>query len=82
MNAFETVLEIVRNKVAVMNICFNSYYERKDEALERYRHELTGMLVCLKNINETENFYNVNYSENGYEFGYYDAEGKWVSIEK
>lgn len=80
-NAFETVKEIVRNKVAVMNL-----YEKQDdcnaETVERFRNELSGMMICLKSITPDDTFYCINYYETGYEFGYYDKNHNWISIEK
>lgn len=80
MNATETIIQIIRNKVAVMNTV------RKDvasETMERFRHELNGMMVCLKNVSSADCFYCINYFDNGsFEFGYYDDNGKWFSIEK
>ena len=76
-NAVETIKEIIRHKVNVLN------YYRKDadhETFERIRHELTGMLVCLKNVNDDDKFYSFNYYEDKVEFGYYNADGKWVII--
>lgn len=79
MTAQEIILNIVRGKVAVMN----AVKETADgETMERFRHELTGMMVCLKNISLKNEFYCINYLANGFEFGYYDKSGKWYSIEK
>lgn len=79
MNAQEIIIDLIRNKVAVMNIVKD---RASAEKTERFRHELTGMMICLKNISSTDEFYNINYLDSGYEFGYYDKEGKWYSIEK
>lgn len=80
MNATETIVRVIRNKIAVMN---SVRKEAAAETMERFRHELNGMLVCLKNVASENNFYNVNYLDDGsYEFGYYDETGEWVSIEK
>ena len=77
MNAFETVKEIIKNRVAIINLAAESGCNA--ETYERFRHELTGMMICLKNICETERFYSLNYCENGVvEFGYYDESGVWV----
>lgn len=79
-NAVETITEIIRNKVWHMNQIINQ--EAYAEAFERFRHELNGMLICLKNI-ETENkFYCTNFFDDYIEFGYYDEEGKWNIIDK
>lgn len=80
MNAQDVIIKIIRNKVAVMNVLASQDYP-DTEALERFRHELTGMMICLKNINSTNDFYCINYWENSYEFGYYDEGGAWFSIE-
>ena len=80
MNATETIIRVIRNKIAVMNIARK---EAPAETMERFRHELTGMMVCLKNVAPANNFYNVNYLDDGsYEFGYYDEACEWFSIEK
>lgn len=76
-NAVETIKDIIKAKVNVMN------YYRKDadhETFERIRHELMGMLVCLKNINNDDKFYSFNYLEDKIEFGYYDENSKWIVI--
>ena len=78
MNAFETVKEIVKNRVAFINLAVRN--DCGAETYERFRHELTGMMICLKNVNETENFYNLRYDENGIvSFGYYDESGRWIT---
>lgn len=79
MNAKEMIIKLIRNRVAIMNILKDT---ATAEQMERYRHELNGMLICLKNVAGGDEFYNVNYFDSGYEFGYYDEEGKWFSIEK
>lgn len=79
MTAQEIILNLVRGKVAVMNTVKET---TTSETMERFRHELTGMMVCLKNISLKNEFYCINYLESGYEFGYYDESGKWFSIEK
>lgn len=79
MNAQEIVITVIRNKVAMMNAVRHA---ASAETMERFRHELTGMMICLKNISSSDEFYAINYLDDGYEFGYYDKDGKWVSIEK
>ena len=79
MNAQEIVIAVIRNQVAMMNAV---KYSASTETMERLRHELTGMMICLKNISSSDEFYNINYIDGGYEFGYYDKDGKWFSIEK
>lgn len=79
MKAQEIILNIVRNKVAMMNAVKE---KAASETMERFRNELTGMMVCLRNISPKNEFYCINYLESGYEFGYYDESGKWYSIEK
>lgn len=80
MNTYEIIINIIRNKVAVMNILMKSE-DQNIEACERLRHELTGMMICLKNITTEDKFYCTNFCEDRIEFGYYDADGKWVVIE-
>lgn len=79
MKAYEIIIDIIRNKVAVMNTVRD---EADTETMERFRHELNGMMVCLKNLSPKNEFYNIYILEDGYEFGYYDANGRWFSIEK
>lgn len=80
MNATETIIRVIRNKVAAMNTVRK---EAAPETMERFRHELNGMMVCLKNAALADNFYCINYLDDGsFEFGYYDDAGKWFSIEK
>lgn len=79
MTAQEIVLNIVRVRVAMMNTAKN---KASAETMERLRRELTGMMICLKNISSPDEFYSINYLDDGYELGYYDKEGKWYSIEK
>ena len=82
MNAKDTIISIIRNHVATMNTAFKTNKTEYAEYLERARIELRGMLVCLKNICSANEFYGINYYETGYEFGYYDENGIWISIEK
>lgn len=79
MSAQEIIIDIIRNKVAVMNTVRN---EADTETMERFRHELNGMMICLKNLAAKNEFYNIYYLKDGYEFGYYDDNGRWFSIEK
>lgn len=81
MNAFETIKEIIRNKVALINMYMKS--EGCDShTFDRFRNELVGMMICLKNINTETSFYCINYYEDHVEFGYYTDSHKWVSIEQ
>lgn len=80
MNATETIIRIIRNKIAAMNTVKK---EAAAETMERFRHELNGMMVCLKNVSSANHFYFINYlDDGGFEFGYYDEAGEWFSIEK
>lgn len=79
MKAQEIIINIIRNKVAVMNTVKET---ATSETMERFRHELMGMMVCLENVSPSNEFYNINYLDSGIEFGYYDECGKWYSIEK
>nr|DAG56354.1 MAG TPA: hypothetical protein [Caudoviricetes sp.] len=79
MSAQEIIIKVIRNKVAVMNTVRN---KAGTETMERFRHELNGMMVCLKNLAPANEFYNIMYLEDGYEFGYYDENGEWFPIEK
>ena len=74
-NAQETIIDIISNRVNLLN-----HYINDGEVAERFRHELNGMLICLKNINEDDRFYNINYWSNRIEFGYYDEQSTWVLI--
>lgn len=77
-NAVEIIKALIKTRVAVVNFGFT----RMDGAtFEWQRHELMGMLICLKNVKSDDNFYCFNYYENHVEFGYYDNEGKWNVIE-
>lgn len=77
-NAVEIIKELIKNRVAVVNLGF----ARMDGAtFERQRLDLMGMLVCLKNIKNDDNFYCLTYDENHVEFGYYDNTSKWNVIE-
>lgn len=79
MSAQEIIVSTIRNRVAFMNMVKET---ATVESMERFRHELSGMLLCLKNVSSSNEFYNVNYLDSGYEFGYYDEHGKWYSIEE
>lgn len=81
--AIKTAREVIRNKVAVMNIMLeNNNHAEYTEALKRHESEVRGMLIVLKNIDDSGVFYNIHFLENCYEFGYYDTLGKWHIIEK
>ena len=77
--AVETIKHIISNKVILLNMYMNSD-DCTVETFERYRHELTGMLICLKNINEDEKFYCFNFYDDKVEFGYYDENYMWVIL--
>ena len=77
MNAFETIKEVVKTRIAFINLVAETSFGA--EVYERHRNELTGMMICLKNVNETENFYSLQYDENGkISLGYYDENGRWI----
>ena len=80
-DAKDTIINVIRNRVAMLNM-----YEKTDdvvpETVERFRNEISGMLICLKNISSTNEFWCINYLEDCTEFGYYDENGQWVSVEK
>lgn len=79
MKAQEIIINIIRNKVALMNIVKET---ATSETMERFRHELMGMMECLNTVSSVNEFYNINYLDSGIEFGYYDECGIWYSIEK
>lgn len=75
MNALETIKGIVKDRVAFINLAVEANCGA--ETYERLRHELTGMMICLKNV--TEKHYSLNYDENGIiSFGSYDDKGRWI----
>ncbi len=79
MSAKELIIKVIRNKVAMMNLVRGF---APADTMERYRHELTGMMVCLKNITSSDEFYCINYLDDGsFEFGYYDDSHNWWSID-
>lgn len=77
-NAQETIINIIKNKIWHMNKIMNN--PEYAECFERYRHEVHGMLICLKNISEDDRFYNINFWEDRIEFGYYDNDHRWIEI--
>ena len=82
--AREIIIQVIRNKVAVINIfCDSDSFNA--EKYSYLMHELDGMLVCLKNIAESDHFYNIHFNSNNdgvkIEFGYYDENGNWIVIE-
>lgn len=80
MSAKELIIKVIRNKVAMMNSVRGF---APADTMERFRHELNGMMVCLKNVSSANHFYCINYlDDGGFEFGYYDEAGEWFSIEK
>lgn len=80
-NAKNIIVNSIRTKVAMLN-----YYVKTDdfdpETFKKLRNELRGMLVCLKNISSCNEFWCINYLGDCTEFGYYDENGQWVSVEK
>lgn len=84
-NAIETIKELIRNKVWMMNQFIKESDEPDEtyiETFNRLQNELRGMLICLKNINDDDKFYCTNFYPDRIEFGYYDNESKWFIIEK
>lgn len=79
MSAQEIIIEIIKSKVAIMNTMIS---EATVETMERFRNELNGMMVCLKNISTKKEFHIILLINGRYEFGYYDDTGKWFSIVK
>lgn len=77
-NAIETIKELIRNKVWMMNELMKERGELDiTTTFERLRHELQGMMICLKNVNEDDKFYCTNFYNDRIEFGYYDKDSKW-----
>lgn len=79
--AIETTKEIIRNRVYMINQ-YRETVNEWDNTTDRLMNELTGMLVILKNISDDENFYNIQFDGKRVEFGYYDANHNWITIEK
>ena len=82
-NAYETIKGMIKNRVWMLNeyLKTDNTEQDKKEVFERFDGELHGMLLCLKNIEDGDNFYNLNYFDNRVEFGFYDADGGWNVIE-
>lgn len=79
MEAQEIIIDVVRSNVALINAMRN---KAPAEKVMMFRHELEGMMVCLNKLSPKSKFYAVKDLEDGYEFGYYEDNGKWFSIEK
>lgn len=77
MNAQEIIIQLIRNKTNMINMALR---ENNKEAFERFRHEINGMLICLRNVSN-DGFYCLNFLEDKCEFGYYDKNGVWYTIE-
>ena len=79
-NAEQTIKEIIKNKVTVMNLYMNTK-EYQDENFQRFASELRGMLICLKNITDGTDLYAVNFYDDHIEFGAYDSVGRFAIIQ-
>lgn len=80
-DAKDTIINVIRDTVAMLN----TYVKTDDvvpETVARFRNEIRGMLICLKNISSSNEFWCINYLGDCTEFGYYDENGQWVSVEK
>lgn len=76
----DTIINLIKCKVALLN-----RYLKSDnvfpEIVERHRSELIGMLLCLKNISSSNEAWCIEDLDYRIEFGYYDVNGKWISVE-
>lgn len=79
MEAQEIIIDVIRNSAAFINAMRN---KAPAEKVTMFRRELNGMLVCLNRLSPESKFYTIKDLEAGYEFGYYEDNGKWFSIEK
>lgn len=76
-NAVETIKEIIITKAKVMTRALDVNDDESKAYFERSKHEVKGMLICLKNIVDDDNFYTLNITDTKIEFGYYDKDSKW-----
>ena len=80
-DAKHTIINSIRNRVYM----FNMYVKEDDsdpEIVQSLRNEITGMLICLKNISLPDETWCTKYIEGRIEFGYFDEFGIWISVQK
>lgn len=73
----QLIIQLISNRTKMLNMALR---ENNKEAFERFRHEINGMLICLRNVS-TDVLYCLNILEDKCEFGYYDNSGFWYTIE-
>lgn len=78
-DAEKTIAEIIKSKVNVMNL-FMKCSNMNPATFDRFTNELTGMLICLKNIAADGVFYTVNFYDDRIEFGFYKEDGSFEII--
>lgn len=76
MNHIDTVIRLISARVGTANLAM-SHMNRSD--FDRRRNELIGMLVCLRNIDDSDRHYCIDYYADHIEFGYF-VDHKWVKI--
>lgn len=77
----DTIIRVTRNRVRM----YNMYVKEDDvdpEIAACLRNEITGLLICLKNINPSNETWCTHNSEDSIEIGYYDEIGQWISVAK
>lgn len=81
IDAKRTIIDCIRTRVCMLNM-YEKTVDVLPEIVERFRNEICGMLICLRNISTTNEDWCINYLEDCTEFGYYDENGEWFSVEK
>lgn len=76
-SAVEIIKEIIITKTKVMTGALKANDDDANAYFDRSLHEVKGMLTCLKNIADDDNFYTLNITDTKVEFGYYDKDSKW-----
>ena len=79
--AVDAVVEIVKTRVSLMNMYLGNVDAYEKATWDRLSNQLDGMLIVLKNINDEERFYCINYFDDRIEFGYYDEFHNWIVIQ-
>ena len=79
--AKDSIIKVIKDRVATLNLLVKCVHP-EHELVERFRIEIRGMLVCLNNICSADESWRVNYLDDFTEFGYFDDNGNWISVEK
>lgn len=80
MKEFEKIRDMMCNTITVINYGIKDVGEGSDFVRRRVQN-IEGMRLCLQVCNpDPNNVYFIRKWDDGFEFGYYDADSKWTNL--